>query len=103
MASRRAAAAVVGVRRLGAAAAVEELAPLYPDAVLTAPETQQAKVGWLVAFMSVVVLLLFFVQNVCVSFTPCMYVFFVKWLLFVTLDGFVKSTLQRERPAVVLL
>ncbi|CAM9222359.1 unnamed protein product, partial [Pylaiella littoralis] len=45
VASRRAAAAVVGVRRLGAAAAVEELAPLYPDAVLTAPETQQAKLG----------------------------------------------------------
>lgn len=44
MASRRAATAAVGVRRLGAAAVQEEAAPLYPDAVLTAPETQQAKV-----------------------------------------------------------
>lgn len=44
-ASRRAATAAVGVRRLGAAAAVQEdSAPLYPDAVLTAPETNQAKV-----------------------------------------------------------
>ncbi|CAN0214797.1 unnamed protein product [Ectocarpus sp. 6 AP-2014] len=46
VASRRAAAAAVGgVRRLGAAAVQEEAAPLYPDAVLTAPETQQAKLG----------------------------------------------------------
>ena len=44
VASRRAATAAVGVRRLGAAAVQEEAAPLYPDAVLTAPETQQAKV-----------------------------------------------------------
>lgn len=44
-ASRRVAAAG-GVRRLGAAAAApqEEPAPLYPDAVLTAPETKMAKV-----------------------------------------------------------
>lgn len=46
--SRRAATAAVGVRRLGAAAAAqEEAAPLYPDTVLTAPETQQAKVHML--------------------------------------------------------
>lgn len=29
---------------MGAAAVQEEAAPLYPDAVLTAPETNQAKV-----------------------------------------------------------
>eukprot|EP00903_Cladosiphon_okamuranus_P010300 g9748.t1 len=45
MASRRAATAAVGVRRLGAVAVQEEAVPLYPDAVLTAPETQQAKLG----------------------------------------------------------
>lgn len=48
VASRRAATAAAGVRRLGAAAAVQEdPAPLYPDAVLTAPETQQAKVYYI--------------------------------------------------------
>lgn len=47
--SRRAAVAAknVGVRRMGAAAVVPEsdAAPLYPEAVLKAPETQMGKVS----------------------------------------------------------